>query len=97
MILRLQLPTVQPRVLMQRAGYAEFHDPRSGEVSYTRRLGALFYPRFHVYLEEQADHLRLNLHLDQKQPSYPGFTKHSGEYNGPTVEAEADRLYQALK
>ena len=96
MVLRLPLPSVQPRILMQRLGYAEFTDPRSGEVSYTRRLGTNFYPRFHVYLDPKSDHLRLNLHLDQKQPSYAGFTKHSGEYDGPTIEAESDRLYQAL-
>jgi hypothetical protein len=81
---------------MQQAGYFEFTDPRSGEISYVRRLGTHFYPRFHVYLEPKTDHLRLNLHLDQKQPSYPGFTKHSGEYNGSTVEAEAERLYTVL-
>lgn len=81
---------------MQRAGYVEFHDPRSGEVSYTRRLTVGFYPRFHVYLEPHSDYLRLNLHLDQKQPSYAGFKKHSGEYDGSTVEAEAERLHVAL-
>ena len=77
---------------MQRAGYAEFRDPRTGEISYTRRLGTHFYPRFHVYIEEQGNGMRVNLHLDQKQPSYPGFRKHSGEYSGPTVEAEMERL-----
>ena len=96
MIVKLPLPTVQPRVLMQRAGYAEFVDPNTGETSYTRRLGGNFYPRFHIYLEPKADHLRVNLHLDQKQPSYPGFRKHSGEYDGPTLEAEAERLVQQI-
>lgn len=81
---------------MQRAGYSEFHDPNSGEVSYTRRLGINFYPRFHVYIEEEAGQLRINLHLDQKKPSYPGFRKHSGEYSGPVVETEADRIYSHL-
>ncbi len=82
---------------MRQVGYAEFTDPNTGEVSYVRRLATHFYPRFHVYLEMQSDHLRLNLHLDQKQPSYPGFRKHSGEYDGPTVEAEAERLHQVLQ
>lgn len=81
---------------MQRLGYVEFHDPRSGEVSYTRRLATHFYPRFHAYLEPDGDQLRINLHLDQKQPSYPGFTKHSGEYSGPAIESEADRIYAVV-
>lgn len=89
-------PQYTPRVLMQRAGYSEFTDPRTGEISYTRRLGTHFYPRFHVYIEAERDGLRLNLHLDQKQPSYPGFRKHSGEYNGTTVEAEMDRILHVL-
>lgn len=82
--------------MMQRAGYAEFRDPNTGETSYTRRLGTHFYPRFHVYIEEQNNGLRVNLHLDQKQPSYPGFRKHSGEYDGATVEAEMERLNAAF-
>lgn len=81
---------------MRRAGYVEFRDPRTGEVSYTRRLGTYFYPRFHVYLEAAGSGLRLNLHLDQKQPSYPGGRKHSGEYDGPVVEGEMERLKKLL-
>lgn len=96
MILRVPRPSVQPRVLMQRAGYSEFVDPNTGEVSYTRRLATHFYPRWHAYLEDEGDKLRVNLHLDQKQPSYPGFTKHSGEYNGPVVEAEIARILGAI-
>jgi hypothetical protein len=79
---------------MQRAGYSEFTDPRTGEISYTRRLRTHFYPRWHVYLEQHGQELQISLHLDQKQPSYPGFTKHSGEYDGEIVEAEADRIAQ---
>lgn len=92
----LPKPTYPPKVMMQRAGYVEFLDPRFGERSYTRRLGTHFYPRFHVYLEERDGQLTVNLHLDQKQPSYPGFRKHSGEYDGPLVTAEAERLVAAL-
>lgn len=89
-------PAYPPRIMMQRAGYVEFRDPNTGETSYTRRLGTHFYPRFHVYLEEHPRQLQLNLHLDQKQPSYQGGRKHSGEYDGTTVEAEAERLALAF-
>lgn len=96
MIITIARPDNQPDVIFRRAGYVPFRDPRSGEESYVRRLGIHFYPRFHLYVEEIPGKLRLNLHLDQKQPSYQGFRKHSGEYDGSTVEAEAERLYTAL-
>lgn len=96
MIIRIPKPSFQPDVVLRRAGYAPFTDPKSGEFSYIRRLGTNFYPRFHLYVDQEADGLRLNLHLDQKQASYQGFRKHSGEYDGSTVEAEAERLYDAL-
>ncbi len=86
---------MNPRNLMRRAGYAEQIN-RQGEVSYVRRFGGAF-PRFHAYLDITANGFMVNLHLDQKQPSYPGFRKHSGEYNGPTVEAEMERLVSALQ
>lgn len=81
---------------MQGAGYYEFQDPRTGEISYVRRLGTQYYPRFHVYVVEEGNGYRINLHLDQKQASYEGFTKHSGEYGGPLVEEEAGRIYSAI-
>jgi len=93
-------------VAIRRCGYAQFRDPRSGDESFTRRLGTGFYPRFHLYVEERDDVLMLNLHLDQKQPSYPStalgaggvrWHAHSGEYDGPTVENEAARIVSALK
>ncbi|MBI4280722.1 hypothetical protein HY628_00825 [Candidatus Uhrbacteria bacterium] len=83
----------RPETLIRRAGYAEHRDHHSGEISYTHRLGPEFYPRFHVYIEETAEGVSFNLHLDQKQPSYGGGSHaHSGEYEGPTVEREAERL-----
>ena len=96
MIITIDRPSYHPDVVLRRAGYVPFRDPRSGEESYVRRLGTHFYPRFHLYVEEPDGQLRLNLHLDQKQPSYHGFKKHSGEYDGQVVEAEAERLYTAL-
>lgn len=83
---------VNPRVAMQQAGYAPFGEGRAGELSFVRRLGPLFYPRFHVYLSVSATNWRLNIHLDQKKPSYGGSHMHSGEYEGELVENEVARL-----
>ena len=83
----------QPKTYLLRAGYHEFRDPNTGSISYIRRLGADFYPRFHVYLEEKASPVNVSLHLDQKKPSYGGGTRaHGGEYDGDVVEREAERL-----
>ncbi len=93
MIIRVPRPSQQPTVILRRAGYVPFRDPNTGESSFTRRLGTHFYPRFHVYLEEGQADLKISIHLDQKQPSYGGNRKHNGEYDGPTVTAECDRIY----
>lgn len=83
-------------VAVQRCGYARFRDPRTGQESYTLRLGSGFYPRWHLYAEERADELVLNLHLDQKKPSYGVGHAHSGEYEGAIVETETLRLKSLL-
>jgi hypothetical protein len=80
-----------PRNLMRRANYGE-HTGHEGQVSYVRRLSGADYPRFHVYLEESARGLSINIHVDQKRPSYQGSHAHSGEYDGPMVEQELDRI-----
>lgn len=90
---RLPMP---PRQLVRRLSYGEFVDPRTGEVSYVRRLSNNFYPRFHVYIEKKPDGIWLNLHLDQKQASYSGQTMHSGEYDGEIVEQEGKRILGLL-
>jgi len=86
---------LNPRQLLRRCGYAEFVDPRTGETSYVRRLSNGFYPRFHAYLERKEDGFQVNIHLDQKQASYHGHTKHSGEYEGEVVEREGERIKAA--
>ncbi len=96
MKIRVPRPSNSP-VAIRRCGYAQFRDPRSGDFSYTRRLGTGFYPRFHLYVEERDDVIMLNLHLDQKQPSYGAGHMHSGEYDGPAVENEAARIVSTLK
>lgn len=78
--------------LMRRGGYAPDRYSRPDEPSFSRPIYGPPYPRFHIYVEETADAWLLKLHLDQKKPSYEGATAHSGEYDGPVVEAEADRI-----
>jgi len=86
-----------PRNLIRRAGFAEFRDPNTGETSYVRRLSPSgFYPRFHVYLKDKDGGFVVSLHLDQKKPSYGVGHAHSGEYDGVTVEREAERIRQAI-
>lgn len=86
-----------PRTLIRRAGYAEFRDPNTGEVSYVRRLQpGVFYPRFHAYLKEQAGGMAVSLHLDQKKPSYGVGHAHSGEYDGAVVAREAVRIRETI-
>lgn len=82
-----------PKDYLLRAGYHEFNDPNTGKISYIRRLGGEFYPRLHIYIEEKSAGIFLSLHLDQKKPSYGGGTHaHGGEYDGPLIERELDRL-----
>ena len=86
------------RNFMRRAGYAEFNDPNTGQTSYTKRLSSGFYPRFHAYLEQDQDNSSfINLHLDQKKPSYAGAHAHNAEYEGETVENEGQKLKGLVK
>ncbi len=78
--------------LIKRAGYGKWHDKEFDKISYTRKLGSGNYPRFHVYLNEFEKYFEVDLHLDQKQPSYGSAHAHSGEYDGETVENEARRI-----
>lgn len=81
---------------MRGLGYAP-HENRAG-LSFVRRLGRNEYPKFHVYInEEGAEEIILNLHLDQKAPSYAGSSAHSGEYEGEVVEKEIERIKDLLK
>jgi len=85
------------RNVLRKCGYAEIYDRQSGNTSYVNRLGAYFYPRFHLYIEDIGDKLAFNLHLDQKKASYHGQTAHSGEYDEEIVKKEAERLKNILK
>lgn len=81
-----------PLEVLRRAGYSAFTDPRTGEESFILRMTPEFYPRFHVYVEDRGNDVTINLHLDQKKPSYGTNHAHSGEYDGKTVENEMHRI-----
>lgn len=86
-----------PEQFLRRAGYAYIRDRKTGLDSFARRLGGGFYPRLHMYADEQGDNIIFNLHLDQKQPSYPGAPAHNAEYGGEVVEEEIERLEKLIK
>ncbi|MFH1711969.1 MAG: hypothetical protein ABH846_01905 [Patescibacteria group bacterium] len=85
-----QIPN--PLDVLRKAGYSHFIDPNTNEESFTLRLTVGYYPRFHVYVELTDGKICFNLHLDQKKASYEGTSAHAGEYDGPTVEKEMQRL-----
>jgi len=85
-----------PEQWLRRAGYAYIRDRKMGHESFVRRLGGDFYPRLHMYVEENSERVIFNLHLDQKQASYQGSHMHNAEYDGENVGAEIARLKSLL-
>jgi hypothetical protein len=77
-------------------GYQVVRFDPTGESNLVRPLTGS-YPRFHLYVKTKNNGLIFNLHLDQKRPSYGRETAHSGEYDGDLVEAERQRILQALE
>jgi hypothetical protein len=81
--------------LMRRLGYQPLRRTADGELSCVRRLGG-DYPRFHIYLKEDPKTIVINIHLDQKKPSYEGTHAHGGDYDSETIRGEADRILNTL-
>jgi len=82
---------------MRQAGYAPAFAKATagkpaGEFAFNRSLTGSDYPKFHVYAMAQEGTASLNLHLDQKKPSYAGSHAHSAEYDGQLVEQEISRI-----
>jgi len=71
----------------------------NGEYNLVRKLQGDNYPRFHVYLKQQGSTYIFSLHLDQKKPVYEGSGghAHNGEYFGPVIDNEADRIKSVLQ
>ena len=85
-----------PEQFMRRAGYGYFRDRRSGKESFSRRLGSGIFPKLHMYIKENGEKVLLDLHLDQKQPSYGGSRMHNAEHDGEVVENEIKRLKEFI-
>ena len=81
---------------MRRLGYGELTAWKSGQISYSRRLGEGEFPRLHAYVEKQGDELLVNLHLDPRAATYGEGTAHGGEYSGPDVESESERIKEFI-
>jgi len=92
LILNKKNLSVNGSQILRSVGYNVFIDRKTGNESYSRRLGSGFYPKFHIYLYENIDKIIINLHLDQKQPSYSGSHAHNGEYDGEIIEKEIKRI-----
>ncbi|MBI5729184.1 MAG: hypothetical protein HY983_03025 [Candidatus Magasanikbacteria bacterium] len=85
-----------PQHFIRRAGYGLIVNRRKGETSFVRRFTRDLYPRFHLYIEDRGENWQFNLHLDQRAPVYVGVTAHSGDYDGPVVEQEKERVKNLL-
>jgi len=92
MQIRLENIKSNPASFMRSCGYS-LERAEGNELSFMRRIaGGGDYPRLHAYTHMENDTLVVNLHLDQKKPSYDGANAHSGEYDSDLVVDEAERI-----
>lgn len=92
MQIRLENLKSNPTTFMRSCGYS-LERAEGNELSFMRRIaGGGDYPRLHAYTHTEDDTLVINLHLDQKKPSYDSANAHSGEYDGDIVTNEAERI-----
>ena len=82
---------------MRTLGYKPAYFQKEGEISIVRQLARNDYPRFHLYIKQKGTDMSFSLHLDQKKPSYEGSHAHSGEYDGPVIENEVERIKRLLE
>ena len=86
--------------LMRECGYAPgYSSGGADEFVFQRLLAGREYPKFHAYctIADDKKSAVVNLHLDQKQPSYQGSHAHNAEHQGAVVEAESARILSACK
>jgi hypothetical protein len=81
--------------LIRNCGYS-YRGVDNGEISFIKRVGLDEYPHYHIYAKELNGEILLNMHLDQKKPSYEGAAAHNAEYNGELIEKEMERVKKLL-
>ena len=77
---------------MRERGYAPSYSASAQELAFQRLVAGREYPKFHAYCTQDGKSATINLHLDQKQPSYKGSHAHNAEHSGAVVEAEVQRI-----
>lgn len=86
-------------------GYVIIDTNEKGEYNMVRKFSRDNYPRFHIYLSPfgraqggQNGGWNFSLHLDQKKPVYEGSGSHAhnGDYFGPVIDGEVDRIKNIL-
>ena len=87
--------TQHPTEFLRSCGYA-FEKESGDELAFVKRLSGYDYPKFHIYARlisaAGAKELTVNIHIDQKKPSYGGTHAHGGDYDGPLIETEIARI-----
>lgn len=84
-------------VVAHEIGYVIIDAKENGEYNLVRKIHLDNFPRFHIYVQQQGNNYVFGLHLDQKKPVYEGSHAHNGEYFGPVIDEEADRIKNILK
>jgi hypothetical protein len=82
--------------LFQKAGYS-YRGVNNGDMSFIKRAGRDEYPHYHIYVKTEGENVILNMHFDQKRPSYEGASAHNADYDGELVEKEMERIKEVIK
>jgi hypothetical protein len=81
---------------LREAGYRFERQASPEEMVFIKGFEGADFPRWHLYAKSNPNGWELNLHLDQKRPIYRGASAHGGEYDGPLVEKELNRIKNIL-
>lgn len=85
------------RVVMGRLGYKPWRDPIRGREAYIKRMGASFYPRFHIFCDyNQENELIIDLHFDSRRPMHTKGIRSYEDEESEVVQNEAVRIKQIL-
>ena len=85
------------RVLMGRLGYKPWRDLVKRREAYIRRMGASFYPRFHILCDYDGDNkLIIDLHFDSRRPMHTKGIRSYEDEESEVVQNEAVRIKEIL-